>query len=28
MSKNARVEADLLIGQDGIPRAVRVNRQF
>ena len=25
---DARVEADLLVGQDGIPRAVRVNRQF
>jgi hypothetical protein len=28
MSKNTRVEADLLVGQDGIPRAVRVNKQF
>jgi hypothetical protein len=26
--KNARVEADLLVGQDGIARAVRVNRHF
>jgi hypothetical protein len=26
--KDARVEADLLVGQDGIARAVRVNRRF
>jgi hypothetical protein len=26
--KNARVEADLLVGQDGIARAVRVNKHF
>lgn len=27
-ARNVRVEADLLVGQDGIPRAVRVNRRF
>lgn len=28
LPKDSRVEADLLVGQDGIARAVRVNRRF